>query len=71
MTQSGAVAINWHLARRLQYAPCHLVPMTAQFKHLHGSAGTSFTKAVVCSCRGQMHPVVQQWNIQTGAGFQA
>ena len=49
----------------------HFVPMTVQSKHLRGSAGTSFTKAVVCSCRGQMRPVVQQWNIQTGAGFQA
>jgi hypothetical protein len=71
MTQSGAAAINSHLARGLQYAPCPLVPMTVQYKHLRGSAGTSFTKAVACSCRAQMRPVVQHWNIQTGAGFQA
>ena len=70
-TQSAVTATNSHLARRLHCAPCRLVPMTVQYKHLRGSAGTSFTKAVVCSCRAQMRPVAQHWNIQTGAGFQA
>lgn len=47
--------------------------MTVSLKHLRGSAGTSFTKAVVCYCRVQMRPVSQNWSKQhqTGSGSQA
>jgi uracil DNA glycosylase len=47
--------------------------MTVQQKHLRGSAGASFTKAVVSICRAQMQPVVVlNWGKhQTGSGFQA
>jgi hypothetical protein len=47
--------------------------MTVQQKHLRGSAGAFFKKAVVSICRGQMRPVAHNWSKQqrTGPGFQA
>jgi hypothetical protein len=49
------------------------VPMTVTQKHLRGSAGTSFTKAVMSICRVSMCPVAHNWSKQqqTGTGYQA
>jgi hypothetical protein len=48
------------------------VPMTVTQKHLRGSAGTSFTKAVASVCRVSMCPVAHYWSKQqTGTGYQA
>ncbi len=47
--------------------------MTRINQHHRSHAGTSFTKACVVLCCAAMRPVVnsQQWNKQTGPGFQA
>jgi len=47
--------------------------MTVTQKHLRGSAGTSFTKAVASICCVTMCPVAHNWSKQqqTGTGYQA
>jgi hypothetical protein len=47
--------------------------MTVTQKHLRGSAGTSFTKAVASIARVTMCPVAHNWSKQqqTGTGYQA